>query len=248
MEKKEKQFGTFLRETRKSFEISLRKFAEEAALDPAYLSRVEGGKILRPGREIIDKIAETLCQRIHLKAQLILSDTYNPEPECEELKRQLLLKAGYKLSDAELLGFKSDQSATTEDLFADRLRDKGVAEEFVLEAMKKVPQHLMTKVLSGEESLYSWLKSKDSDSDYIKKNLGNLKFKNPAVIESKFQAGARAFIQVDGDLSSSQEKQLRVIATLVKSILVAGEKVDKLEAQVKILTDELDEMKSKGNK
>ena len=227
MEIKEKHFGSFLKETRKSFEISLRKFAEEAALDPAYLSRVEGGKILRPGREIIEKIAETLCQRIHLKAQLILSNTYNPEPECEELKRQLLLNAGYKLSDAELLGFKSDQSVTTEDLFADRLRDKGVAEEFVLEAKKKVPQNLMTKVLSGEEPLNPYIESKNSDSDYINKNLSNLKIKglshaplgSQKTKERKFRAGARAFIQVDGDLTTSQEAQLRALTALVRSIL-----------------------------
>ena len=108
----DKKFGALLREKRESFKISLRKLAEEAELDPAYLSRIERGKIKRPGREIIETIAAALCRKKELQ-----------EADCEELNRYLLLGAKYKLSDADLLGLKPDpdQSALTEELFAQRL-------------------------------------------------------------------------------------------------------------------------------
>ena len=226
MEEKEKKFGTYLREIRENYEFTLRKFAEEAELDPAYLSRIERGLIHRPGREIIERIADAFCRRIHLNAQLILSNTYSPETECEELKRLLLLKAGYKLSDAELLGYKSSQSISTADLFEERLKDRGYSEKLAQEAKKNVPQELMSKVLSGEESLSSWIESNDTEINF-NKNLDNLRINNTSQAplgkqkdsERKFRAGARAFIQVDGDLSSSQEEQLRAITTLVRSIL-----------------------------
>jgi len=70
----------------------------------------------------------------------------------------------------------------------------------------------------------------DSASDYINKNLDKFKKNNshttpslsrikPKPKKSTFQAGARAFIEVDGDLTSDQEEQLRSITTLVRSIL-----------------------------
>ena len=37
--------------------------------------------------------------------------------------------------------------------------------------------------------------------------------------ERKFRAGARAFIQVDGELTSSQEEQIRALTALLRSIL-----------------------------
>ena len=72
---------------------------------------------------------------------------------------------------------------------------------------------------------------KDSASDYIDKN--SKKFKSisrapsspsprrrgRAANKTKFRAGVRAFIEVDGDLTSNQEELLRSITTLVRSIL-----------------------------
>ena len=249
MNKKEESFGDYLRNYRESSKISLRKLAEEAELDPAYLSRIERGEIQRPGRETIEKIAAALCRIKELQ-----------EADCEELNRKLLLKAKYKLSDADLLGLKPDQSTSTEELFAQRLRDKGVPEAFVLDAKKKVAPHLMSKVLSGEEPLHikkinkalnatmskqekslkeevielnldqDFSSIKDSASDYINENYSyvakplhfkarDVRQKSQKGKERKFRAGARAFIQVDGELTSSQEEQLRAITTLVRSIL-----------------------------
>ena len=96
MNKNENFFGAFLRqirltEVRENVKTSLRKLAEEAEIDPAYLSRIERGEIQRPGRETIEKIAAALCRMKEFQ-----------EADCEELNRQLLLKAKYKLSIDEL--------------------------------------------------------------------------------------------------------------------------------------------------
>ena len=77
-------FGKYLRDTREGYEYSLRKFADEVNVDPAYLSRIEKGKIRKPGREVIEKIASAFCREINRKSQLILSSSYDPEAECEE--------------------------------------------------------------------------------------------------------------------------------------------------------------------
>ena len=59
---------------------------------------------------------------------------------------------------------------------------------------------------------------------FIIKNQSNFKIrqarkKSQRIKERKFRAGARAFIQVDGDLTSSQEEQLQALTALVRSIL-----------------------------
>ena len=71
----------------------------------------------------------------------------------------------------------------------------------------------------------------DSASNYINKNLKKFKASNRtpsspsprrrgrAVKKTKFRAGARAFIEVDGDLTSNQEELLRSITNTVRSIL-----------------------------
>ena len=225
MNKNEINFGAFLRqirltEIRESVKTSLRKLAEEAELDPAYLSRIERGEIQRPGRETIEKIAAALCRIKELQ-----------EADCEELNRQLLIKAKYKLSIDEL-------GLSIEDLFAQRLRDGGVAEPFVLEAKKNVSPHQMTKVLSGELPIninnidgasnkispdFSSIPVEDSDSDYINKIsnfiIRDAPQRSQRVEERKFRAGARAFIQVDGELTTSQEEQIRALTALLRSIL-----------------------------
>ena len=236
MGKKEESFGTFLREIRKSYDISLRKLAEEAELDPAYLSRIERGEIKRPGREIIEQIAAALCRKQELQ-----------ETECDKLNRDLLLMAEYKLSDADLLGLKPNQSISIEELFAQRLIERGLTKELAHAAKKAHLPNEMTKVLNGEvpinikniknidnvsksrirnlQSIGRGLRLGDNKiSDNINKNLSKLKTgharqRSQKIKERKFQAGARAFIQVDGELTTSQEEQLRALTALVRSIL-----------------------------
>ncbi len=236
MNKKEESFGDYLRNYRESSKISLRKLAEEAELDPAYLSRIERGEIKRPGREIIEQIAVALCRKQELQ-----------ETECDKLNRDLLLMAEYKLSDADLLGLKPNQSISIEELFAQRLIERGLTKELAYEVKKAHLPHEMTKVLNGEvpinikniknidnvsksrirnlQSIGRGLRLGDNKiSDNINKNLSKLKTgharqRSQKIKERKFQAGARAFIQVDGELTTSQEEQLRALTALVRSIL-----------------------------
>ena len=241
-------FGKTLREIREDGNISLRGLAKETRLDAAYLSRVERELNPAPKAEVIQKIAQTLCNIQQL-------DT----AECEKLKRTLL-KSSEQLVD------HSDLIRDLKHRFADRLRDEGVEESYIIDAIKKVSLESMEKVLSDEEPLEilrdnSFSKDliekrqsfgeevqmlraqneinyspqlKDSASDYINKHVDkvieskSLSFKysysldtkpQPKSKKSTFKAGSRAVIEVEGELTSSQEEQLRSITSLVRSIL-----------------------------
>ena len=241
-----KRFGDFLRKTREKTKISLRRFALETNLDPAYLSRLERGVFLAPREEIVKQIAKALCDLQNL-----------PIAECEKLERELLEAAGHR--------------AKSEDLIAEineRLKDKELdLNQFAIhDVVNKISPETRDRVLSGKEAFeignlsdYSdkeielrklqgeqveFLSMRkpssldeepssreDSASYYINKNLKKFKasYRTPsspsprgrgrAVKKTKFRAGARAFIEVDGDLTSNQEELLRSITNMVRSIL-----------------------------
>ena len=241
------KFGKTLREIREDGNISLRGLAKETGLDAAYLSRVERELNPAPKAEVIQKIAQILCNIQQL-------DT----AECEKLKRTLL-KSSEQLAD------HSDLIRDLKHRFADRLRDEGVEESYIIDAIKKVSLETMEKVLSDEEPLEilrdnSYSKDliekrksfgeevqmlraqneinyspqlKDSASDYINKHVDKVieskslfkysysldKKPQPKSKKSIFKAGSRAVIEVEGELTSSQEEQLRSITSLVRSIL-----------------------------
>ncbi|MCS5648162.1 MAG: transcriptional regulator [Dehalococcoidia bacterium] len=241
-------FGYFLRDIRENAKISLRKLAQETKLDPAYLSRLERELNPAPRLEVVKRIAKVLCDIQNL-----------PIAECEKLKRDLLDSAGQLTDDADLIDDLKQR-------FAERLREQGTPESYIMDAVNKVSLEEMDGVLSGEESLeiassgdYSDeeinkrlslgesvhllnmepsemrdmepSEMRDSASDYIDKN--SIKFKSVsrspsslsprrrsrAVKKTKFRAGTRAFIEVDGDLTSNQEELLRSITNMVRSIL-----------------------------
>ena len=243
---KSKSFGSTLIENSEEGSISLRSLAKKSEVDAAYLSRVEREFNPAPKAEVIQKIAETLCQIMEL-------DTAN----CEKLKRTLLE------SSEQLVGH-SDLIRDLKHRFADRLRDEGVEEAYIIDAIKKVSLESMENVLSGKEPLkiarqksfskqiIKEMKSpneevqmlenvsygvnsfdNDSASDYINRNAKSFnlnlqesmkasslaKPKAQPPKKSTFKAGPRAVIEVDGKLSSSQEEQLKTIADLVQSIL-----------------------------
>ena len=241
-----KRFGDFLRKKREKTKISLRRFALETNLDPAYLSRLERGVFLAPREEIVKQIAKALCDLQNL-----------PIAECEKLERELLEAAGHR--------------AKSEDLIAEikeRLKDKELdLDQFAIgDVVNKIDPETRDRVLSGKEALeignlsdYSdkeielrklqgeqveFLSMRepssideepssieDSASYYINKNLKKFKASNRtpsspsprrrgrSVKKTKFRAGARAFIEVDGDLTSNQEELLRSITNTVRSIL-----------------------------
>jgi transcriptional regulator with XRE-family HTH domain len=237
-------FGHVLRQTRETGEISLRGLAKDSGIDAAYLSRVERELNPPPKIEVINLIAQSLC---HMQ-QLDTSD-------CEKLKRTLL-------ESSEQLTDHSDLIRDLKHRFADRLRDEGVEESFIIDAIKKVSLESMEKVLNDEEPLkiisdssfssdlvdqmlsngeemqmlssHSEINSsppfKDSASDYINRHLKkressksismmNSEKSKERKKKSTFKAGSKAVIEVDGNLTTSQEEQLRSIASLVRSIL-----------------------------
>ena len=59
-------FGSTLRDVREDGSISLRSLAKESDVDVAYLSRVERELNPAPKAEVIQKIAEALCQIMQL--------------------------------------------------------------------------------------------------------------------------------------------------------------------------------------
>ena len=244
---KSKSFGGSLREIREDGGISLRSLAKESEVDAAYLSRIERELNPAPKVEVIQKIAETLCQ-------LMLLDTAN----CEKLKRTLL-------ESSEQLADHTDLIKDLKHRFADRLRDEGVEEPYIIDAIKKVSLESMESVLSGNEPLkierereksdfedlvdqmqksgeevqklhrsYAFddqLLNLDSASDYINRNSNSFNSapqqrikamhvsRSKPINKSTFKAGSRAVIEVDGNISPSQEEQLKSIANLVRSIL-----------------------------
>jgi transcriptional regulator with XRE-family HTH domain len=143
-------FGKILREIREDGNISLRGLAKETGLDAAYLSRVERELNPAPKAEVIQKIAQILCNIQQL-------DT----AECEKLKRTLL-KSSEQLVD------HSDLIRDLKHRFADRLRDEGVEESYIIDAIKKVSLESMEKVLSDEEPL-EILRDNSFSKDLIEK-------------------------------------------------------------------------------
>jgi len=128
-------FGKILRKIREEENISLRGLAKETGLDAAYLSRVERELNPAPKAEVIKKIAQTLCNIQQLNTA-----------ECEKLKRTLL-------ESSEQLADHSDLIRDLKHRFADRLRDEGVEEPYIIDAIKKVSLESMENVLSGNEPL-----------------------------------------------------------------------------------------------
>ncbi|SFV76350.1 hypothetical protein MNB_SUP05-10-425 [hydrothermal vent metagenome] len=240
-------FGYFLRDIRENGKISLRKLALETQLDPANLSRMEREMSPAPRVEVVQRIAKALCDLQNLSMA-----------ECEKLKRDLLDSAGQLTDNADLIDDLKQR-------FAERLRDQGMAEFYIIDAVNKVSLETMDRVLSGQEMLEiadtdslslaeieerkskgeevhslkmkevpmdsSVSYSRSSASDYIDENLKKFESislapsspsprrRSRAVKKTKFRAGSRAFIEVDGDLTSYQEELLRSITNTLRSIL-----------------------------
>ena len=210
-------FGYLLREHRENGKISLRRLADEANLDYAYLSRLEREMSPVPRQEVIRRISKALCYCQDLTTI-----------DCERLQRELMDAAGMLINDVDLL--KDLRSR-----FADLLRNKGLSEPQIIYTMKKVSLDTMEKILNGEEPL------EIQQQGYISsKDIAEVKARGEEVIQivppsinkayrsrrvkrvrnlKRFRAGTRAYINVLGDLTSTQEEQLRSITTLVRSIL-----------------------------
>ena len=241
-------FGYFLRDTRENAKISLRKLAQETKLDPAYLSRLERELNPAPRREVVQRIAKALCDLKNLPiaeceklkrdlldsagqltddADLIddLKQRFAERLRDQEMSESYIMDAVNKVSledmDSVLSGKESLEIASEGDYSNEEIIERQLLGESM---------HLLNMAPSELRDMDSSEMS-DSASDYIDKN--SMKFKtisrspsspsprrrSRAVKKTKFRAGARAFIEVDGDLTSNQEELLRSITNMVRSIL-----------------------------
>ena len=209
---KTNDFGYVLRELREAGGISLRGLAKETGFDLAYLSRVERSLSPPPRNENIHKIGEALCKLQNLDVA-----------GCAKIKRTLLNSANQLTNHRDLI---SDLKFR----FADRLREEGVQESFIRDAVMKVSLSDMENVLSGEEPLEiapagsisaAEIKSRELKGESVKE-IRDRSFPNRRIRPSntrRFNAGARAFIEVNGALSAYQIEQLRSITPLIRTIL-----------------------------
>jgi len=170
-----------------------------------------------PRAAIIERIAKVLCNFQEL-----------PKIECDKLKRDLLDSAGLLIDNADLVDDLKQR-------FAERLRAKGITEFQISDAINKVDLGTMSKVLSGQEELE--IRSVDSISPNEVKHrkskgeevhvLNNeetpkdfsTRGNNKTTNKIRLMAGSRAFIQIDGDLSSDQEELLRSVANMIRIAL-----------------------------
>jgi transcriptional regulator with XRE-family HTH domain len=240
-------FGYFLRDTRENAKISLRKLAQETKLDPAYLSRLERELNPAPRQEVVQRIAKALCDLKNLPiaeceklkrdlldsagqltddADLIddLKQRFAERLRDQEMPESYIMDAVNKVSledmDSVLSGKESLEIASEGDYSN---------EEIKLRQSLGENMHLLNMI--DDSMKISPSEMSDSASDYIDEN--SMKFKSfsrspsspsprrrsRAVKKTKFRAGARAFIEVDGDLTSNQEELLRSITNMVRSIL-----------------------------
>ena len=241
-------FGYFLRDTRENAKISLRRLAQETKLDPAYLSRLERELNPAPRQDVVKRIAKALCELQNLPvseceklkrdlldsagqltddADLIddLKQRFAERLRDQEMPESYIMDAVNKVSledmDSVLSGKESLEIASEGDYSIEEIIERQLLGENM---------HLLNMAPSEMRDMES-SEMKDSASDYINKN--SMKFKtisrspsspspgrrSRAVKKTKFRAGARAFIEVDGDLTSNQEELLRSITNMVRSIL-----------------------------
>lgn len=201
-------FGYYLRDLREISGASLRKLAQEANLDPAYLSRVEREMSPAPRIEIVERLAKALCEIQDL-----------PIIDCEKLKRDLLDAAGQLIDNKDLVDDLKQR-------FAERLRAQGITESQIIDVVSKVDLATMSRVLSGEEKLeirsvdsisLNEIKQRESKGEEV--HLLPTKRSNKTVNKTKLRAGSHAFIEIDGDLSTNQEELLRSVANTIRIIL-----------------------------
>ena len=207
------------------------------------LSGEESLEILSPGDFINDEIKESKSQGEDLSYRSIKRmQTYAMQPDADEMKTTTVV---HKKAINSLIKIGKEQGYLTyseinnllpEDLLTPEQVEPIVTilEELDIDVVAEAPD-ADTDKLSGEDLIEFEedaieFDQDNSASDYIDSHSKKFKFSFPssspsprrrgrAVKKTKFRAGARAFIEVDGDLTSNQEELLRSITNTVRSIL-----------------------------
>ena len=235
-------FGYYLRDTRENAKISLRKLAQETKLDPAYLSRLERELNPAPRQEVVQRIAKALCDLKNLpiaeceKLKRDLLDSAGQLTDDADLIDDLKQRFAERLRDQEMSEsyiMDAVNKVSLEDM--DSVLSGKESLEIASEGDYSNEEIIERQLLGENMHLLNMAPSemRDSASDYINKNSKKFTVKDSnrtpsslsprrrsrPVQKTKFRAGARAFIEVDGDLTSNQEELLRSITNMVRSIL-----------------------------
>jgi|TARA_B100000959_G_scaffold265040_1_gene306140 transcriptional regulator with XRE-family HTH domain len=241
-------FGKYLRKIREAKQISLRSLAESAEMDPAYLSRLENGKSGAPKLETVEKLASALCEQQglsmedcssltrrllvkagHLQDQEDLIDDLTErfatrlrdEGFPEENIDEALTRISLPTMRAVLLGKEKLEIGSVGSYSNVELRErKDAGEEVVRFASSISPKSRSTDGATSSET------TEKSASEYLDHHAEEFtsrrqqrrqteKHDQPKILS----AGNDAQIRVNKKVRKSQEKQLRLIARLIATIL-----------------------------
>jgi transcriptional regulator with XRE-family HTH domain len=113
-----RDLGAFIREQRKSAQLSLRNLAQLAGVSNPYLSQIERG-LRKPSADILQRVAEALrisAETLYVKAGILderdddLTSRIATDPWLTEKQKRALLEV--------YLSFRSDRADTPEDVLA----------------------------------------------------------------------------------------------------------------------------------
>jgi len=242
-------FGEYLRAIRENKEITLRALAEAAEMDPAYLSRLENGKSGLPKQETVEKLALALCAKQQLgrddcdrlKRQLLvksghlqdqegliddlaerfadrLRDAGFPEDNIDEA----LAKVSLSTMRSVLLGEEKLEIGNAMSYSSDQIDARQAAGEEVHQIQADlIPRALSTVVHNSiadraDESPMGYIESHAEEFTSRRRQRRLAEDQNQQRI---IRAGADANIHIHKNISKQQERQIRLIAKLITTII-----------------------------
>ena len=191
-------FGMLLREEREALDWSLRRLAEEANLNPGYVSRLEYGRVVPEEKNLL-QLADALAKGVD-----------GSQETRERYRIKLANAAGRQPTDPK-------EVARIKEAFAAKLRLEGLPDSAIESALHSVSLMTMSRVVDGLEEL---MLGHAGDIQLVES--ARLRGEEVVVIptaEHEFRAGDRAEIRVKGVLKPEQQDQLRIVARLIQSIV-----------------------------
>lgn len=195
---KQVPFHELLRSERERAGLSLRRLAERAGQNPGSLSRMEAG---------------TLTPR--LPTLLRLAEAVAAERGLDTSQRDALI--GKFLHAAERSTNAEQTLQDVRDRFAAMLRERKLGAEQIDAALTDVTPSTMARVVRGEEPLdihYATELANPNHGINLNQEVVVLPLRTLS-----FPAGPRARITIDGELTASQQQQVRLAAKLIASLL-----------------------------
>ncbi len=242
-------FGEYLRAIREGKEITLRALAEAAEMDPAYLSRLENGKSGLPKQETVKKLALALCEKQQLgkddcdrlKRQLLVKSGHLQDQEgllddLAERFAERLRDAGFAEGNIDealarvslstmrsvLLGEEKLEIGNAVFYSSDQIDARQAVGEEVHQFQEDREPDLLPDVVQNSVSV----KADESPMGYIESHAEEFtsRRRQRRLLEDQNQqriirAGTDAQIHIHKNINKQQERQIRLIAKLITTIL-----------------------------